>query len=159
MSGLRFRSDRGLSIIEVLITLVILAMVLVPIIQVFTSSHRIGFSAKRMVDVVVHVQSLVEAVAELDPVDFPPLTVNQESVLMDDDGRPCAGTTPNYQQVCDFFGRPKPIKDMKRSISAKRLQTGEVEVVIEVTWFAIEGEQRTEQKIVLPMLATPRTWQ
>lgn len=154
-----FRRERGISLVEVLLTLVILSLVMVPIIQVFTSSHRIGFSAKRMVDVVVHVQALVEAVAELDPVDFPALSPGQESVLMDDEGRAGSGGTPRYQQVCDYFARPKPVEDMKRSILAKRLPTGEVEVRIEVTWFAILGEQRTEQKIVLPMLATPRNWQ
>lgn len=154
-----FRRERGLSILEVLITLTILALILVPIIQIFSSSHRMGHSARRLVDVVVHVQSLVEAISELDPADFPPLTAGQETVLMNDDGRAGGGGTPRYQEIVDYFNRPRPIADMKRSLIAKRLTTGEVEVRIAVDWQGVLGEEKTRQKLVLPMLATPRNWQ
>ena len=151
------RRERGFSILEVLFSLVILALIMVPIIQIFSSSHRMGFSARRLVDVTIHVQSIVEAVSELDPADFP--QVNGEKVLMDDEAPPVGGGTAKYQEICDYFARKKPVDGMKRFIIATRLPTGEVELRIEVTWNAIQGEDRTQQKLVLPMLATPRNWQ
>jgi len=160
MSTFRHRPRSGLSLLEVLLTLVILALILVPIIRVFTASHRIGYSAKRLVDVVVHVQALVEALAELEPADFPvPPGDTTDKLLMDDEGKQEPGNTARYKEICDFFQRKPPVEGMKRELSAKRLATGEVEVRVHVTWTAVQGEQRTQQELTIPMLATPRNWQ
>lgn len=157
--------ERGFSIIETLITLTILAVILVPIIQIFTQSQRQGVSARRLVDVVLHSQSILEALSQLEPIDFPPLPPAAQgtasaAILVNDDGRELAGSSTKYQQLIKYFKeqRPKNFEDMKRELSAQKLANGEVEVFIVVTWQGVKGEDRTRQKIILTMLSTPRNW-
>lgn len=157
-----FRLDRkAVSLVEVLLTLFILALAMIPIISMFSSTHRIGHSARRLVDVTLHVQTLLEALAELEPADFPAVTRNQEIILLADaGGGASSGTSPRYQEVVEFFTtRPVPVEGMKRTVIAKRLDTGELSVRVEVEWDAVVGESRTRQSLVLPMLSTPRNWQ
>lgn len=155
------RSRSAVSLVEVLITLFILALALVPIISMFSSTHRIGHSARRMVDVTLHVQTLLEALAELEPADFPIVTPGQETILLADAGGGVgAGASPRYQEVVEFFTtRPVPVEGMKRTVIARRLPSGELAVRVEVEWDAVVGETKTQQKLVLPMLSTPRNWQ
>lgn len=151
----------GLSLVEVLITLFILAVALVPIISMFSSTHRIGHSARRLVDVTMHVQTLLEALAELEPQDFPVVTPGQETILLADAGGGAgAAASPRYQEVVEFFTtRPVPVEGMKRTVIARRLPTGELAVRVEVEWDRVVGEARTQHRLVLPMLSTPRNWQ
>lgn len=154
------RRDRGMSLVEVLITLVIISLALVPIIQVFSTSHRIGFSARRLVEVTLHAQTLVEALSELDQSDFPQITAGQQTILMSDTGGGSGSGTGKYGEVLDLFNRkPLPVEGMTRTIMANRLATGELELTIEVEWDAIVGEKKTRQKLTIPMLSTPRNWQ
>lgn len=155
------RDRRGVSLVEVLLTLFILALAMIPIISMFSSTHRIGHSARRLVDVTLHVQTLLEALAELEPADFPTVTRNQELILLADAGGGAnAGSSARYQEVVEFFTtRPVPVEGMKRTVIAKRLDTGELAVRVEVEWDAVVGESKTKQQLVLPMLATPRNWQ
>jgi hypothetical protein len=152
---------RGVSLVEVLLTLFILALALIPIISMFSSTHRIGHSARRLVDVTLHVQTLLEALAELEPADFPVITPGQETILLADaGGGASAGASARYQEVVEFFTtRPVPVEGMKRTVIARRLASGELSVRVEAEWDAVVGESRTQQRLVLPMLSTPRNWQ
>jgi Tfp pilus assembly protein FimT len=158
------RSRAAISLIEVLFTLVILALVLVPVIQVFTQTRRMSHSAQRLVDVTVHVQSLIEAVAGLEPKDLPSSAQSSggggttEVTLLSDSRPPDAGSA-KWQQVVDFFKKPPPVRGMERLLAVKFLPTGEAMLRVKVTWTAIEGEKKTEQSIELPMLCTPKNWQ
>ena len=151
----------GFSLVEVLLTLFILAVALIPIITMFTNTHRIGHSARRLVDVTLHMQTLLEALAELEPADFPTVNPGQETILMTDlGGGAGAGASPRYQEVVQFFTTRKvPVDGMKRTVIAKRLATGELEVRVEVDWDSVVGEEKTRQHLSLPMLSTPRNWQ
>jgi len=149
------------SLVEVLLTLMILALALIPIISMFSSTHRIGHSARRMVDVTLYMQTLLEALAELEPADFPTVPPDQETILMTDGGGGAGpGASPRYDEVVQFFRtRPVPVDGMKRTVYAKRLRTGELRVRVEVDWDAVVGEEKTRQHLDLPMLSTPRNWQ
>lgn len=152
---------RGVSLVEVMLTLFILSMALVPIITMFSNTHRIGHSARRLVDVTLHVQTLLEALAELEPADFPPVVPDQEVILLADaGGGASASPSARYAEVAEFFTtRSVPVEGMKRTVIARRLRTGELAVRVEVEWDAVVGETKTQQKLVLPMLSTPRNWQ
>ena len=76
-------SRSALSILEVLICLVILAFALVPILNLFTSSHRIGHSARRFVDASMYGQTILEGVSMLEPADLPTIAPGSELILLD----------------------------------------------------------------------------
>ena len=152
------RADRGLSLVEVLVTLVILSVSLVPIITLFTSSQRMGTSARKLVDVTLHAQTIVEALAQLDPADFPVVAAGQESTLLADGGPPLPGGSARFDEVAAFFAKPPPIA-MERRVTARRLASGEMLVRIDVAWQAVVGERATRHTISIPMLAAPRNWQ
>jgi prepilin-type N-terminal cleavage/methylation domain-containing protein len=157
MSG--SRPDRGMSLVEVLLTLVIISLALVPIIQVFSQSHRIGHSARRLVEVTMHAQSLLEALAELDDTELPVPQGTEVIVLSDAGGGGFQGTG-RYTEVEELFKRrPLPVEGMTRTIVAKKLATKELELRIDVEWDSVVGEKKTRQKLSLPMLSTPRNWQ
>jgi prepilin-type N-terminal cleavage/methylation domain-containing protein len=157
----RDRLRHGVSLVEVLLTLFILAVALVPIITLFTNTHRIGHSARRQVDVTLHVQMLLEALAELEPADFPTVSQDQETILLaDQGGGVTGGASARYQEVVDMFRQQKvPVDGMKRTVIAKRLRSGELQIRVEVDWDAVVGEERTRQHLTIPMLSTPRNWQ
>lgn len=152
---------RALSLVEVLLTLVIFSLALAPIINLFTSAHRIGHAARRLVDVTLHAQAILEALAELEPVDFPAsIATSGQMTLMADSGGVTVGQSDRYDQVVAFFQRqPLPVAGMQRTVNARRLQTGELEVWIVVDWLAVIGEEKTKQTITLSMLSSPRNWQ
>ena len=152
------RRSGGFSFLELLLTLGILAAALVPILTMYSSSHRIGHSARRLSEVTLHAQSILEALAELETAEFPAVPPGVETTLLSDAGPAASGGGKRYAEVEQYFSKKPPL-EMERSVTANRLPTGEMVLKITVKWYAVSHDASTEQTIALPMLSTPRNWQ
>ena len=150
--------ERGFSLVEVLICLVIFALALVPIINLFSESHRVGHSAHRMMEASLSAQTLLEAVGQLDVSELPAVPASSEVVLLEDGGPPTGATAGRWPQVAAYFARPLPF-EMRRRVLAQRLPGGPLQVRVEVEWLATPGEPRTRQHQVLQSFASMRVWE
>ena len=158
MTHTQTRSARGFSLLEVMICLVILAFTLVPIVDMFSNSHRISHSSQRLVQVSLHGQMLIEAVAMMNPEDLPTIPVDAEVTLLSDDLGGVGGGGPQFASLNTFFQKPPPFK-MQRTLTGRRLPTGELLVRIKMEWLGVAQEDSTHQEITLRMLSAPRNWQ
>lgn len=148
----------GFSLVEVLLVLGILAVGVVPVLQMYSASHRIAHSAHRLSEVTLHAQSILEALAELSLEEFPAVVKGERTVLLADQGPAAPGGGPRFAQVVEFFQKKPPL-EMARLVTAERLAGGELVIRVQVQWQAVVGEDATWQQIVLPMVSTPRNWQ
>lgn len=151
------RSRRAFSLLEVLVSLLILSLILVPIINMFMTSRRVSHSAGRTVDITIHCQMLLEALSHLEPRDLPEIEADSDLLLMADGVPVSSDGSPNFQLLLGAFKKPPPLP-MERKLSARRLPTGELALRIEVTWLAVVGEERTRQKATFRMLTIPFSW-
>ena len=145
---------RAFSLIEVLLCIGLLATILVPIIDVFTNSGRVSHSAGRLVDVALHAQMQLEALAQLEPHELPITGPDVEELLVAD-GLPLtpSGGTRFQEWLVRFQAAPGIT--MQRKVVARRLATGEVQLRLTVSWLGIEGDERTRQTATFRMLAVP----
>ena len=144
--------------VEVLLCLGILAMVLVPVVDLFTSFHRVSTGASRLVEVALHGQTLVEALAQMDPADLPELPAGTSRILIGDGQPDPAGAAGRLAAFVEYFHR-RPPADVTRTITMKRLATGELAYRIQLEWLAITGDARTRQRVEIPVVGVPRNWQ
>ena len=151
-------TSRAFTLVEAVLVLAILSAAVVPVVTMYTASHRVAFSARRLTEVTLHAQDLLEALAELSVDEFPPVKVGQATTILTDGGQAAAGGSPRFAEVVAQFSKEPPV-DMDRVVTAERLPSGELLLKIQVDWKAITGEAATTQHLVLPMLATPRNWQ
>lgn len=150
-------SRSALSILEVLICLVILAFALVPILNLFTSSHRIGHSARRFVDASMYAQTILEGVSMLEPADLPTISPGSELILLD--GATAApGGGPRFREIATYFNASQPFPMQERTVTALRADTGELLLKIELKWLGVAGDERTSQTANLQMLTPPKSW-
>lgn len=147
------------SLVEVVLGIALVSAVLAPLLGMFLNSHRIGHSARRRVEVTLHGQMLIEAVAELDVDDFPPLKPGAETILLQDGGPGVAGSSKAWRQVADYFARKPPLEGLTRTLTARRLPTGEVLIALQIEWDAVAMDDRTRQTLDLAVVSTPRNWQ
>src|SRR5687768_7386200 len=124
---------RAVSLVEVLLAYAILAVLLAPLIGMYTQSHRTGHSAIRRVEVTLHAQMLLEGLAALAPSDLPPREGGAESVLLSDEAAPAPGGGPGFLKVRKWFNKPLPFQ-MKRNAVAEVLPGGELLLRVDVTW-------------------------
>lgn len=148
---------RGFSMVEVLISMIILALILVPIINMFMTSKRVSHSAGRTVEITLHAQMILEALSHLEPRDLPDIGPDEELLLMADGVALPTDGTDNFKLLLAAFKRPPPVT-MTRKLAAKRLPTGELALRIDVSWLAVVGEERTRQKATFRMLTIPWSW-
>ena len=152
---------RGASMLEVVIGVVILSLALVPLLSLFMSSRRVGYSAKRLLDVSVNAQTVLEALSGLEESDYPMTFVpGSAQTILDDDYPVATSGKPRFDQIAKYFFREPgpPLKDMKRQVQVERLAGGELFLKFVVEWEGIIGEQGTLQTTSLTMLSTPRNW-
>lgn len=154
---MRCSRRRAISLVEAIFVLGLLAAAAVPLVSMYLSSHRVAYTARRMTEVTLHAQDLVEALAELTAEEFPPVPAGG-TVLMADAGPPATGGGKRFAEVLDFFRKPTPVP-MERLVTAERYATGELMLHVTVRYEAVTGEPNTAQTLTLPMLATPRNWQ
>ena len=158
---------RAVSLLEVLVALSILVLVVPSLFDLFTASQRIGHSARRQIDVVLHGQSLLEAVAGMQSADLPQVPIDNGGstlthVLLSDHYPrsffASQNSSPRWQNmVALFFDTPPPLP-MTRTISARQLATGEMVIQIDIEWESIQGEVRTEQSLQLEAFSTVENW-
>lgn len=154
---MRRTSRAAFSLVEVVISLLILSTILVPIINMFVNSRRVSHSAGRMVEITLHCQMLLEALSHLEPRDLPEIDADSEILLLADGVALPGASSPNLQLLVDAFKKQPPLP-MQRKLAARRLATGELALRIEVTWLAVVGEERTRQKATFRMLTIPYSW-
>lgn len=147
------------SLVEALLGLIIVAAVLGPMLMLFGTTHRMGHSARRLVEVAGHGQALIEAIAELGPEELPALPAGAEAILLVDGASGAAGGGPQWAEIERYFGTRPPVDRLRRTIFGHRLPTGEVVVRIEIEWEAVAMDARTVQTLTLAMVASPRSWQ
>jgi hypothetical protein len=143
--------------VEVVLCLGILSVALVPIVGLFSSSHRIGHSAQRLVDVTLHAQMLLEALAELDAEEIPSIPAGSEQTLMADGGPSPRRAGARFNELVQFFAKKPPV-EMTRTIVARRLASGELLLRVDVEWLAVARDPATRQAVSLRMLSIPRSW-
>jgi prepilin-type N-terminal cleavage/methylation domain-containing protein len=154
------RSSReGFSLTEVMIGLVILAIAIVPIISMFTASHRTSHSARRLLDATLHAQTVLEGLASLEPADLPAIPLGADVVLVKDPGGFLGGGGPRFDEVARYFARSAPFAGIRRTVSAHRAQTGELILKMEVRFRGVVSDPRTEQTLTLHSVTAPRNWQ
>lgn len=149
---------QAFSLIEVVVSLLILSLALIPIINMFSASHRISHSSQRLVNVSLHGQMVLEAVAMMNPEDMPAIPADAEALLLADDGGGVGGGGPQFGQLKTFFAKPPPVT-MQRTVTGRRLPTGELLLKIKMEWLGVAQEDNTKQELTLRMLSTPRNWQ
>jgi hypothetical protein len=145
----------------VLVCLVILTLALVPIINLFTSIHRISHSSQRLVEASLHAQMLLEAVAEMDPEELDWIPDGGQAVIAQHGVASPASPGRQLPAFVAYFQRPPPVAGMERTVAATRLGAPgrELTIKVRVTWLGVVGEESTRQSIELSMLANPRSWQ
>lgn len=151
------RNDAGVSLVEVVVCLLILAAVVVPIMNMVIASRRASSSAGRIVDVSLHAQLLLEALSHVDPRDLPPIEPDTDVLLLDDRIPATADGGPAFRALVDVFRRPPPVP-MQRRVAAQRLPAGELALRVDVTWLAVVGEERTRQHASFRTLTVPWSW-
>lgn len=150
-------SRSALSLVELLLCLGILAVALVPILNLFTSSHRIGHSARRQVDASMYGQTMLEGLAMLEPADLPAIAPGSELILLD--GATAApGGGPKFREIANYFNAAQPFPMQERTVTALRADTGELLLKLELKWLGVVGDERTAQTAQLQMLTPPKSW-
>lgn len=148
------RARAGLSLVEVLLCLALLATIVVPIIDMFMNSAHVTVTSGRLVEVSLHGQMLLEALSQIEPRDLPQTTLDQEELVAADGLASGPSGEPRYQAWRAAFQK-KPPFPMQRSVTIRRRSTGEAELGLMVTWQGTEGEEKTRQRIHIHMLSTP----
>lgn len=156
-SSSRERRRAAFSIIEVLVCLVILALSLVPIIDMFMSSSRMGVSARRMVDVSLFGQTILEGLAMLEPEDLPDIPANGSRILLDGD-QVVAGGSPRFQEAATYFRDARPKYMEECTVNAERQTSGVLLLTIDLKWQGVPSDARTMQSTSLQVLTPPRKW-
>ncbi|MBI2945996.1 MAG: prepilin-type N-terminal cleavage/methylation domain-containing protein [Candidatus Wallbacteria bacterium] len=148
---------RGFSLIEVVIGVGIFAAALVPMMDLVTSSTRMSVSAGRMLEATLHGQTLLQALAELEPAEFPPVATGDETVVLQDGASAAPGQGPRWQALAAYYARPTSFAMQRRAL-ARRLAGGELAVRVEIVWTSTPGEADRTQTVSLQTLSTPRNW-
>ncbi len=147
----------GLSLLEVLITMVILVTVMGPVLLIFGSATRVGHAADRMLRATLHAQVLLDAFTQLGPDELP-ITAGGETELYRDGSGLAAGGGGRYlDEIPAFLASPAPV-EARRRIVAEQLPDGPVTIRVELEWDAHSMAEAPERKLVLEGLATPTLW-
>lgn len=156
-SSSRERRAAGVSIVEVLVCVVMLAVALVPILDLTISSSRMGHSARRMVDASVYGQTILEGLAMLEPEDFPDIPPGVEQILLDGD-QPGASGGPRFMEAATYFNQSAPFEFIQRVVSAKRHSSGGLLLTVDLKWLGVVADDRTVHSIRMHVLTPPRKW-
>lgn len=157
MRSSRSEEAEGVSLIEIVIAVGIFAMALVPLIDLVVSSSRISVSATRMLDATLYGQTLLQALAELEPTEFPPVATGEERLILDGATAPSSGGGPRWQALMAYCALP-PVFTMQRRAFARRMPGGELVVRVELEWAAAPTDTARVQRVSLQTLSTPRNW-
>jgi len=147
----------GVSLVEVLVCVTILILALIPISTLFSSSHRIGHTARRHIAVTLQTQALLEAVAQLDTWELPAITPIGETTLLDDEQGFVANATGRWPQVVQYATRAKTA-DVFRKVVASRGADGRIRITVRSRWLSVAGDSRTWQTLVLSGFSSVRSW-
>jgi Tfp pilus assembly protein PilV len=150
-------SRRAVSLVEALVCLLLLALVLVPVIDLAVSSRRASHSAARTIEIALHAQKLLEALARLDVHELPPVPEENEVLILADGVPLKRAGGDRFREVERLFEQQPPLA-ARRKVAAQRLATGEMLLRLDVDWTSVAGEERTRQRASFRMLASPGSW-
>src|SRR4051794_1720019 len=102
--------ERAFSLIEVILTLVILALVLVSVLDLVSASRRTSASAKRQLAVALHAQTLLEGLAMIPPDELPSLKPGQPALLLADSGQSPTQGSGRFAAVARYFREAVPFE-------------------------------------------------
>src|ERR1043166_2017642 len=121
----RAKCSRGISILEVLISIIIFMLALIPVADLFSTSNRMAASAQRFLEATLHAQTLLEAVCEIDPDDLPrlpdaPATGDaDDKLLLDSDGNQLSGGKGRWPELVTWFNKPPAFPMERRQIAGQ----------------------------------------
>ena len=144
--SISFREPQGFSILEALLCITIFTLALVPIVSLFTSSHRMSHSARRLIDATAHAQSVLDTAAERGMGGMDALSEEGEKVLIHDESR-ADEEHPRRDVLACADMTVVPFSGLKRHLTARK-SGGSVLYKIEVEWLS-----GTRQKVTLQKLA------
>ena len=98
----------------------ILSVLLIPIMDMLITSNRAAASARRMLDSTLYAQSLLEAMAELNPSELPDAGGGERELL---DGAPASVAAPpgRWKQASNHIHSSPPFPLNKRSVKVQEL--------------------------------------
>lgn len=131
---------RGVSLLEILISLTLFLLMLVPLLELLTGSHRRSVSARKLLDATSFAQTLMDAVAELPAGDLAAVTAAARIQLSDDLDDPTLPKGPRWNEIRTYAKYRKPAAVTSWVLTAERTATGHVMVRIHVTWHPPAGE-------------------
>lgn len=136
------RSRRpGLSLVEALLAVLILAVAGIPLVQLLASARRAGHSAERMLQAGLHGQTILDAVCALSPDELP--GASDAETEWEGAGGVQPGTG-RWDEVRAYLAAPPPFP-LERRILARRFPDGTVLVRVELAWRRVvdQVESRT----------------
>jgi competence protein ComGC len=140
--------ERGVALMEMLVGLALVALLLVPLVQMMTGSRRIAHSAGKHLAATLHGQSLLEALGELTAAELP------EADVLLADGEAPAGGTGRWARAVELFSKAPPFA-MTRRVLARRLPEGAVVLTLRMEFLRLPGEAGTRRELVLRTLSRP----
>lgn len=148
----------GLSMLEVLITSVLLVILLGSLVLLFGNANRVSYSADRAMRATMHGQVLLEAISQLPAGDAPLPAAPGEVVLHDDASGVTAPGQGRWDEVRAYLESPLPFA-MNRRVLATRLEGGRVVLRVDMSWQALPGKPETQRRLTVELLASPALWQ
>jgi len=155
------RPDRGkpdrrtaVSLIEVMLAILILAMAVVPIITQFTSVHRMSVSARRLFEVSSNAQMILESLSQLEPEELPSIAAAPVRILSD--SAPPASGARRWGEITAFFANSE-MRDVQRDVTATRVGAGLL-ITVDLHWISLIHDLRTERTTQLSSYIPDRVY-
>jgi len=143
----------------VLIGLTLFTVLLGPLVRILGSATRTSYSADRLLRATRHGQTLLEALASLEPREVPLGTPPPaEALLYDAAGGLRGPGAGRWDEVEAFFASPPPFP-MERTLRALATPGGRVVFRLEMTWLAQPDRPESARTLTLDALAKPLLWQ
>lgn len=150
------RAIRGISLLEMLIALVLLAVAGAPVLDLLTQSRRLSVMASHQVTASAEAQTLLEGVAALEPSDLPSGAASPAPAPILADGGPNgAGGSAKWSELVKLFGeRSRP--EMKRTVETAAMGAGRILVRVKVRYVKLVTAKEPAREIALVGLSVNR---
>jgi prepilin-type N-terminal cleavage/methylation domain-containing protein len=147
----------GFSLLELLISIVIFMIALIPIADMLSSGNRLAAAGHRLLEATLHGQTLLEAITQLEPREIP-ADGSTESLLLEGPSAAAPGGSGRWPELVTFYSRPTPFP-MERQVRASKLPDGRTIISVHIEFERVPGEAATRHTILMQGLAVPRGWQ